>query len=99
MSEPNITASTSDKPAVAVAAAPAPPAAPAAPKPAAKLPAKKGDDRRGFIGGLFNWWIIGWATFTAAMTAFTLGTVRFMVPNVLFEASPKFKAGYADTYE
>ncbi len=96
---PNITGSsnpTPDKP-VETNVAPAPvapkPAAPA-PKPAAKAAVKPG--RRFF---LFTWIGIGWATMTGALAAMTLGTVRFLYPNVLAEPPSKFKAGYPDNFE
>jgi len=102
---PNIT-NTPPAPAPGVTAAPAATAtatAPAAPKPAPppKPPAKPaaGGDRRFFLAGLFTWWAIGWATFTAAMAAMTLGSVRFLAPNVLSEPPSKFKAGFPDNYE
>src|ERR1700733_5736855 len=81
----------------ATATAPAPPAPKPAPKPPAKAAA--GDDRRFFLSWMFDWWIIGWGTFTASMAAFTLGSVRFMIPNVLNEPPSKFKAGFPDGYE
>ncbi len=101
---PNITNVTPAPAPTGVASTAAPTAAapaPAAPKPAPKPPAKAaaGDDRRFFLSWMFNWWIIGWVTFTAAMAAFTLGSVRFMIPNVLNEPPSKFKAGFPDGYE
>jgi cytochrome b6-f complex iron-sulfur subunit len=104
MSDPNphITTTPSEKAATAVAAPVAPAPAAAAPKPIPKPPAKagsSGDDRRFVLGWLFNWWIIGWATFTASMAAMTLGSLRFLYPNVLAEPPSKFKAGFPDNYE
>jgi cytochrome b6-f complex iron-sulfur subunit len=102
MSEPNPNITNTPAAPAAVAVAPSPGvAAPAAPKPAPKPPAKpgSGDDRRFFLSWLINWWVIGWATFTATMTVFTLGSLRFMMPNVLNEPPSKFKAGFPDTYE
>src|SRR4051812_47159896 len=100
MSEPNPHITTTPPAPTTTAVAPTA-AAPAAPKPAAKPPAKApaGADRRFFLDWLFNWWIIGWGSFTAAMGLFTLGSVRFMAPNVLSEPPSKFKAGFPDTYE
>ena len=40
--------------------------------------------------------VIGWVSFTAAMAAMTLGTVRFLFPNVLSEPPSKFKVGYPE---
>lgn len=77
---------------------PAPPAAaapPAAP-PAAKPAAKKGEDRRFF---LFTWFGAAWAAFAAAMGAMTLGTVRFLYPNVFPEPPSTFKAGLPSLFE
>src|SRR5262245_48406976 len=87
-----------------VTAAPATPAVkPVPPSPAAKAPAKpaaKGDGLRGFIlGFLASPFVLAWTTFTASMTLMTLGTVRFLFPNVLSEPPSKFKAGFPDTYE
>ncbi len=77
------------------------PPAPAAPKPApAKAPAKKTGERRFFLLALFGSWIaIGWWTLTAALVGMTLGTVRFLFPNVLSEPPSKFKAGFPYNYE
>ncbi len=48
-----------------------------------------GVTRRGFIGSLG----IGWAIFAMGAGAGTLGIVRFLFPNVLFEPPTTFKAG------
>jgi cytochrome b6-f complex iron-sulfur subunit len=69
--------------------APPKPAAPAKPAPAAK----PGDDRRGFLRKLGDSVVIGWVSFTAAMIAMTLGTTRFLFPNVLAEPPNKIKVG------
>jgi cytochrome b6-f complex iron-sulfur subunit len=54
----------------------------------------------GAFFGLFGSWLAtGWTTFTASMIAMTLGTVRFMFPNVLSEPPSAFKAGEASGYE
>ena len=88
---------TANPPAVAPAANPAAvttkPAAAAPPKPAAK-PAAKGKDRRGFLYAmLFTWIGIAWTTMTASLALMTLGTVRFLFPNVLSEPPSTFRAG------
>jgi cytochrome b6-f complex iron-sulfur subunit len=84
------------------AAAPAPPpaAAPApAPKPAAK-PARKSAQRRNFLLTLFlSPFAVAWATFTAALGLMTLGTLRFLFPNVLAEPPSRVKVGFPDSYE
>jgi len=99
MSEPT-------QPESATAVAAAPPPKPVAPKPAAKAPDKP--TRRGFLArtglgfvGMFfgSWMATGWTTFTLSMIGLTLGTVRFMFPNVLSEPPSTFKAGDASGYE
>jgi cytochrome b6-f complex iron-sulfur subunit len=97
---PNVTATPGTPPAsTAVTAAPPKPAAPAPAKPMAKPPAKPG--RRIFlITALFGSWIAAaWTTFTLSMILMTLGTLRFLFPNVLSEPPSKFKAGLPDSYE
>jgi cytochrome b6-f complex iron-sulfur subunit len=97
MSEPTKPAEAAG--ATATTAPPAPKSVAPAAKPAAKPPAKK-DDRRGFFFSIFGTWFgIAWAAFTASMAAMTLGTLRFMFPNVLAEPPSTFKAGLPDQYE
>jgi cytochrome b6-f complex iron-sulfur subunit len=73
------------------------PAAPAKPAAAAK-PA--GKTRRGFLMAAFGTWIgIAWVTMSAAILGMTLGTVRFLFPNVLSEPPSRFKVGFPDQYE
>jgi cytochrome b6-f complex iron-sulfur subunit len=79
-------------PPVPAATAPAAPVKPAAP---AKPAAKPGKTRRSFL----SWFWVGWITFTAAMVGWTLGTVRFLFPNVLSEPPSKFKVGFPGQYE
>jgi cytochrome b6-f complex iron-sulfur subunit len=69
-----------------------------APKPAAKPPAKGGPSRRGFLGGL-TWIGTAWVAFTGGMGLLTLGTVRFLFPNVLSEPPSTFRAGDPINYE
>lgn len=88
---------SSDKPAAApTAAAPKPAAAPAKPV-AAK---GKQAERRGFlaqlVGGSFAF---AWATFAGTMALWTLGTLRFLFPNVLSEPSSRVKVGLPENYE
>ena len=84
-SKPEAPASTAIKPAV--------PAKPAA-------PAKVGPTRRNAVIGFFTSSVaIAWTSFTGSMVALTLGTVRFLVPNVLAEPPSKFKVGFPDNYE
>jgi cytochrome b6-f complex iron-sulfur subunit len=71
---------------------------------AAATAAPQGDSRRGFmIGSLFvSWtvaWIIAaWFSFTGAISAMTLMTVRFMFPNVLAEPPSTIKIGLLTDY-
>ena len=96
-----------DKPETGVTANPTPPAsvtakpaAPAAPKPAAKPVAKGKPGRRGFLYTMFGtWFAVAWTTMTASLGLMTLGTVRFLFPNVLSEPPSKFKVGFPDSYE
>lgn len=88
----------------ATAVAAAPPAAPKVaipPKPAApKAPAKAGPTRRNFFLTIIDsWFTAAWVAFSAAMAGLTLGTVRFLFPNVLSEPPSTFRAGDVNTYE
>jgi cytochrome b6-f complex iron-sulfur subunit len=96
MSEP-----TSPPPpkAAATAVAAAPPAAPKVvipPKPAAAKPTPAADRREFFIMSAFA---AAWIAFTGTMIAMTLGTVRFLFPNVLSEPPTTFRAGDMSNYE
>jgi cytochrome b6-f complex iron-sulfur subunit len=107
MSDPNtnITGNTPpapEKPEGAVTPTPAKPAAAAAPpKPAAAKPAAaKAKERRGFLYAMFGTWLgFAWTTMTASFGLMTLGTVRFLFPNVLAEPPSKIKIGFPDSYE
>jgi cytochrome b6-f complex iron-sulfur subunit len=94
MSDPNPAITTKPPPAGAVQTAPPSPPPPklAAPKPAAK----KGPDRRFF---LFTWIGCAWAMLTASTAVATLGTVRFLFPNVLSEPPSKVKVGFPDQFD
>jgi cytochrome b6-f complex iron-sulfur subunit len=81
-------------------------APPTAPPASIKKPDVPG--RRGFLlgvvvgawGALFGSWLAAaWTTFTLSMVGLTLGTVRFMFPNVLSEPPSIFKAGEVSGYE
>jgi cytochrome b6-f complex iron-sulfur subunit len=87
--ETAVTPAAPAKPAVAVPPKPPPPAKPA--------PASK--ERRGFLMGLASAFAIAWVAFTGTMLAWTLGSVRFLFPNVLSEPPSKFKVGFPDQYE
>jgi cytochrome b6-f complex iron-sulfur subunit len=62
-------------------------------------------NRRGFfLGSVFVTWaiawiVVAWATFTAALSAMTLMSVRFMFPNVLAEPPSTIKVGLPTNYE
>jgi cytochrome b6-f complex iron-sulfur subunit len=92
------------RPATPSEAVQATPPAPAAPKPApaAARPAAKpaGASRRFFLVSFLTSSVaIAWSSFAAAMAAMTLGTVRFLVPNVLAEPPSKFKVGLPGSLE
>jgi cytochrome b6-f complex iron-sulfur subunit len=100
--KPPTTAVTAAPSAAAAAAPPKPAAAAPPPKPAAKPAAKAaGPTRRIFlISSLFgSWFATAWTTFTLSMIAMTLGTVRFLFPNVLSEPPSVYKAGGVSDYE
>src|SRR5437879_4478392 len=71
-----------------IAVGPPPEKPPAPPRPVAQTP--QGPTRRNFaiaaVLALFgSWFAAAWTTFTLSMIGMTLGTVRFMFPNVLSE--------------
>lgn len=80
---------------------PAPAPAPAAAKPS--VPAAKpavGPSRRNALIAFFtSSMAVAWTSFTAAMAAMTLGTIRFLVPNVLDEKPSRIKVGLPQNYE
>ncbi|HMF15115.1 MAG TPA: hypothetical protein VKE94_22525, partial [Gemmataceae bacterium] len=90
---PNVSASPGTPPAATAVTAAPPKAAAAPPKPPAKPPAKP--SRRIFLVSTFfgSWIAAAWTTFAASMALMTLGTVRFLFPNVLSEPPSKFKVG------
>jgi len=93
-SQPAASTTTTPKPVAA--------AAPAAAKPAAKPAAKKGtgDDRRGFLNLILgSWFAFAWTTMTAALGMWTLGTLRFLFPNVLAEPPSRVKVGFPEAFE
>jgi cytochrome b6-f complex iron-sulfur subunit len=105
-------APTAEPAAAPVAASPAPPkpAMPARPtpptRPAAAPP--KVEKRRFFLFALvIGVWTIffgttlaaAWTAFWASMGIMTLGTVRFLFPNVLSEPPNKVKVGFPGQYE
>ncbi|HXM36912.1 MAG TPA: ubiquinol-cytochrome c reductase iron-sulfur subunit [Pyrinomonadaceae bacterium] len=97
MSDPNPSIPSSP----AAPAAATPPVTSTAPKPAApaaKAPPKKGADWRGFLS-FFSWIGLAWAMLTASTGVLTLGTVRFLFPNVLSEPPSKVKVGFPDAFD
>jgi cytochrome b6-f complex iron-sulfur subunit len=64
--------------------------------PAKPAPAKPGQPtRRTFL----SWFGVAWTAFTAAVAAMTLGTLRYMFPNVLSEPPSKVKVGPPEAFE
>jgi cytochrome b6-f complex iron-sulfur subunit len=105
MTEPNPHV-TGNPPAPAPAASPPPaavtakPAAPPKPAAATKPPAKGKGDRRLFLLALVgSWFAVAWTAMAAALGLMTLGTLRFLFPNVLSEPPSKVKVGPPDVYE
>jgi cytochrome b6-f complex iron-sulfur subunit len=96
MSDSASPATPATPPAASAPAAPPKPPMPA--KPAA--PAKKGEDRRNFLVKFLTSSVaVAWAAFTAAITLMTLGTARFLFPNVLSEPPSKVKVGPPSSFE
>jgi cytochrome b6-f complex iron-sulfur subunit len=89
----------------AAIATPTPAAVPAKPasvsaKPAAKAPAKASTERRFFLMALVGtWFAFAWTTMVASLTLMTLGTLRFLFPNVLSEPPSKIKVGFPSDFE
>ncbi|MBI3821143.1 MAG: hypothetical protein HY289_00515, partial [Planctomycetes bacterium] len=112
MAEPNQPADPAPAPApaspapAAIAPGAPPEKPPAPPKPVAQTPGEP--TRRNFLVSLSistvlalfgSWFAAAWTTFTLSMIGMTLGSVRFMFPNVLSEPPSSFKAGDASGYE
>ncbi len=54
----------------------------------------------GVFTAMFGTWLgLAWTAFTASMAGMTLGTLRFMFPNVLSEPPSKVKVGPPDAFE
>src|SRR5262249_27981495 len=75
------------------AAPPRPPAAP--PKAPPRRAPKRGASGRGFL----TWFAAGMGSMTAALGLMTLGTLRFLFPNVLAEPPSKVKVGLPENFE
>jgi cytochrome b6-f complex iron-sulfur subunit len=90
-----------DQPQPAATATATPPAAPKPAMPAKPAPPpKKGEDRRHFlVRWVTNPFVIAWAAFIGTMTAWTLGSARFLFPNVLSEPPSKVKVGDPRNFE
>jgi cytochrome b6-f complex iron-sulfur subunit len=87
-------------PAAAKPAVPPPVKPPLPAKPAPAAGAKGAPNRRGFLYTAFaTWFGLAWVAFTAAMAGMTLGTLRFMFPNVLSEPPSRVKVGFPDAFE
>ncbi len=84
-------------------AAGSPPAKPAVPSIKADEPTRRNiliDYPLVAILALFgSWFATAWTTFSLSMLGLTLGTVRFMFPNVLSEPPSSFKAGDVSSFE
>ena len=88
------------QPAATATATPAAPPKPAMPAKPAAPPPKKGEDRRHFlVRWLTNPFVVAWAAFIGTMTAWTLGSARFLFPNVLSEPPNKVKVGDPRNFE
>jgi cytochrome b6-f complex iron-sulfur subunit len=97
--ETAITTEAAKPPDTAVTAA-AKPAAPPKPTPPPKPAAPPaGKERRGFLVAFASAFAIAWIAFTGTMTAWLLGSIRFLFPNVLSEPPSKFKAGFPSQFE
>ncbi|HXT59949.1 MAG TPA: ubiquinol-cytochrome c reductase iron-sulfur subunit [Pirellulales bacterium] len=71
---------------------------PAAGKPTA-APAAEAEGRRGFmVFALGSFLAVGFTSLTATLALWTLGTARFMFPNVLIEPPSKFKVGFPSDF-
>jgi cytochrome b6-f complex iron-sulfur subunit len=74
------------------------PVKPAYAKPgAAKLSAEQAADRRAFLFGM-SALAVGFTALSATAAAWTLGTVRFMFPNILREPPSRFSVGSPDKF-
>ncbi|MCA9213716.1 MAG: ubiquinol-cytochrome c reductase iron-sulfur subunit [Planctomycetales bacterium] len=74
------------------------PEKPAYAKPAVKVGASD-ENRRGFMAVLFGSSLaIGFVSLSATALAWTLGTARFMFPNILIEPPSKFKVGFPSDF-
>ena len=86
------------KPEKARVTVPPMPAKPEYAKPKSKPVAEEG--RRNFLMGVMlgSFFGIGWTSLGVSLGLWTLGTVRFMFPNVLTEPPSKFKVGFPSNF-
>jgi cytochrome b6-f complex iron-sulfur subunit len=75
---------------------------PMPPKPVYAVPRPKTEkpveDRRGFMNLLFGSFLgLGFTSFSVTMGLWTLGSARFMFPNILTEPPSRFKVGFKDS--
>jgi len=98
MSEPSKPPESSAPAAAATATPPKPalPPKPAPPKAAAKTDAGR---RNALLAIVASWFTVAWVAMAATLGGWTLGTLRFLFPNVLSEPPSKFKVGFPDQYE
>jgi cytochrome b6-f complex iron-sulfur subunit len=62
-------------------------------------PAADAEGRRGFmVFALGSFLAVGFTSLTATLALWTLGTARFMFPNVLIEPPSKFKVGFPSDF-
>jgi cytochrome b6-f complex iron-sulfur subunit len=95
--ETGVTANSPAPTSVVPGAPPAKPPAP--PKPVAQAPTRRNFMLLAVLALFGSWFATAWTTFTLSMIGMTLGTVRFMFPNVLSEPPSTFKAGEVSNYE
>jgi len=58
------------------------------------------DERRGVLFAIVgSWFAFAWTTMAASLGLMTLGTLRFLFPNVLAEPPSKVKVGFPEGYE
>ena len=103
MSDPTTNVTGTPPPSGTPTAVTGTPAAAAKPAPAAAkaaAPAKGKTARRSLLLAIVATpFALAWTTFVAAMGLMTLGTLRFLFPNVLNEPPSKIKVGFPDNYE
>ncbi|MEX2140744.1 MAG: Rieske (2Fe-2S) protein [Pirellulales bacterium] len=90
---------TKEKPATAVKMRAAVPPMPPKPEYAKPKPIVVTEERRGFLGLLLgSAFALGNTSLALATGLMTLGTARFMFPNILTEPPSRFKVGFPDAF-